>query len=309
MSGSTCLTFEEPELACMLENLQKGKKGSSKGFREGKNGWNKDESRHILKTGKGGRLKLQSDRLNRGWKDQPAHGTNKGRGRSQLAQVDDLLARTRCFKCGELGHLAKDLPSEQGIHHKFRYFHQRNGFCADHCRNNSWAGVSRNDFAGVSRADCAGVSSNDSRVRDSRNESRADDDSRNEPSMYVGSRNGPCVEVDFQRDDETFLDVRKDDVTFLDVQTDGVTLLVPCSSSSFTLGSVVVAGPREKVCSDMKLESDGGTDDSTSGPLAKSVEMERLVGIAVANGTPIRVAYKDVRRRMRIEASSTEGTR
>ena len=25
-------TFEEPELACMLENLQKGRKGSSKGF-------------------------------------------------------------------------------------------------------------------------------------------------------------------------------------------------------------------------------------------------------------------------------------
>ena len=30
--------------------------------------------------------------------------------------------------------------------------------------------------------------------------------------------------------------------------------------------------------------------------------MKRLVEIAVANGTPIRVAYKDVRRRMRIEA-------
>ena len=56
------------------------------------------------------------------------------------------------------------------------------------------------------------------------------------------------------------------------------------------------------VCSDMKLESDGGTDDSSSGPLAKLAEMKRLVGIAVANGTPIRVAYKDVRRRMRIEA-------
>ena len=102
--------------------------------------------------------------------------------------------------------------------------------------------------------------------------------------------------------DETFLDVRKDDVTFLDVQTDGVTLLVPCSSSSFSFGSVVVVGPRENVCSDMKWESDGGTDDSTSGLLAKSAEMKRLVGIAVANGTPIRVAYKDVRKRMRIEA-------
>ena len=43
-------------------------------------------------------------------------------------------------------------------------------------------------------------------------------------------------------------------------------------------------------------------DDSKPEPLAKSAEMKRLVGIAVANGTPIRVAYKDVRRRMRIEA-------
>ena len=98
-------TFEGPELACMLENLQKGRKGSSKGFRRGKKGCSKGESRDVLKVstkeaGKGGppenykqvRLKLQSDRLNRGWRDQPAHGTNKGRGRPQLAQVDDLLA-------------------------------------------------------------------------------------------------------------------------------------------------------------------------------------------------------------------------
>ena len=141
---------------------------------------------------------------------------------------------------------------------------------------------------------------------DSRNESRADDDSRNEPTMYFDSRNGRCAGVDFQQDDETFLDVRKDEVTFLDVQTDGVTLPVPCSSSSFSLGSVVVVGPRENVCSDMKFESDGGTDDSKPEPLAKSVEMKRLVGIAVANGTPIRAAYKDVRRRMRIEARRQE---
>ena len=52
----------------------------------------------------------------------------------------------------------------------------------------------------------------------------------------------------------------------------------------------------------MKFESDGGTDDSKPEPLAKSAEMKRLVGIAVASGTPIRVAYKDVRKRMRIEA-------
>ena len=115
------VTFEEPEWACMLESLQKGKKGSGKGFWKGKKGWSKGESRDVLKAGKGGRpenykqvrWKLQSDRLNRGWKDQPAHGTNKGRGPSQLAQMDDLLARTRCFKCGELGHLAKECPQNK----------------------------------------------------------------------------------------------------------------------------------------------------------------------------------------------------
>ena len=120
------------------------------------------------------------------------------------------------------------------------------------CRDNSCAGVSRSDCAGfsqddsagVSRGDCAGVSRNFSRICNSRNESRADDDSQNAPTMYVDSRNGLCIEVDFQRDDETFLDVRKDHVTFLDVQTDGVTLPVPCSSSSFSLGSVVVVGCR-----------------------------------------------------------------
>ena len=52
----------------------------------------------------------------------------------------------------------------------------------------------------------------------------------------------------------------------------------------------------------MKFESDGGTDDSKPEPLAKSAEMKRLVGIAVASGTPIRVAHQDVRKRMRIEA-------
>ena len=74
--------------------------------------------------------------------------------------------------------------------------------------------------------------------------------------MYFDSRNDRYAEVDFQQDGKTFLDVRKDDVTFLDVQTDGVTLPVPCSISSFSLGSVVDDGPRENVCSDMKFESD-----------------------------------------------------
>ena len=118
--------FEEPELAFLLENHQKGHRGSSKGFRRGKKGWSKGESRDVLKfstkeAGKGGRpenckqvrLKLQSDRLNRRWKDQSTHGTNKERGRPQLAQVDDLLARTHCFKCGELGRLANYCPQNK----------------------------------------------------------------------------------------------------------------------------------------------------------------------------------------------------
>ena len=154
--------FEEPELACMLENLQKGRKGLSKGFRRVKKGWSKGESRGGLKlstkeAGKGGRpenykqhrLKLQSDRLNKGWRDQPAHGTNKGRGRPQLAQVDHLLARTLCFKCGALGHLAKDCPqNNEPTTNSETFFsgmvcndsctvHPRHDFCADHSRDNS----------------------------------------------------------------------------------------------------------------------------------------------------------------------------
>ena len=167
-----------------------GQKGVEQGFRKGKKRWSKGESGDVLKlptkeAGKGGRhenckqvrVKLQSDRLNRFWRDQPAHGTNKGRGRSQLAQVGDLLARTRCFKCGELGHLAKDCPQNKEPTTSSETFfsgvvcndsctvHPRNDFCADHSRDNSRTGVSRND----------------ARARDSPDESRADDDSRNEP--------------------------------------------------------------------------------------------------------------------------------
>ena len=92
--------------------------------------------------------------------------------------MDDLLVHTRCFKCGELGHLVKDCPQNKEpttnsetffsgmVCNDSCYVHPRNDFCADHSRDNFRAGVSRDD----------------SRAHDSRNESRADDDSRNEPS-------------------------------------------------------------------------------------------------------------------------------
>ena len=80
--------FGELELACMLENLWKGRQGSNKGFRRGKKGWSKGESRYVLKistkeAGKGGRrenykqvqLKLHNDRLGVGWR--PASSWNE----------------------------------------------------------------------------------------------------------------------------------------------------------------------------------------------------------------------------------------
>ena len=212
--------------------------------------------------------------------------------------MDDLLACTRCFKCGELEHLAKDCPQNKELTTNPETFfsgmvcndsftvHPRNDFRADHFRDNSRAGDSRND----------------SRARDSRNESRADDDSRNEPSANVDSRNGLCVEGDFQRDDETFLGGRKYDMTSLDVQTDGVALPVPGSSSSFSLGSVVVVGPSENQCRNVKLESGGRAEHSMSEPLVNSPEMKRLMEIPIANGASIRTAYKAARKRLRIEA-------
>ena len=164
--------------------------------------------------------------------------------------------------------------------------HPRNDFCADHSRDNSRSGVYRND----------------SRTRDTRNESRANDDSRNERSANVDSRNGLCVEDDFQRDGETFLGVRKDDVTFPDVQTDGVNLPVPGSSSSFSLASVVVVGPRENQCRDVKLESGGEAEHHMSEPFVNSPETKRLMEIAIASGASVRTACKTVRKRLRIEA-------
>ena len=88
--------------------------------------------------------------------------------------MDDLLACTRCFKCGELEHLAKDCPQNKELTTNPETFfsgmvcndsctvHPRNDFRADHFRDNS-------------------------RARDSRNDSFADDDSRNEPSTHVDS--------------------------------------------------------------------------------------------------------------------------
>ena len=130
--------FEEPELACILENLQKGRKGSGKYHRKAREGFGKGEFRDKKSFGKGefrdkekfwqgefrdkeggkgnrpeNYKKLQGDRLNRGWRDQPIRATYKGRYRPQLAHVGDLITRTRCFKCGELGHLARNCAQKK----------------------------------------------------------------------------------------------------------------------------------------------------------------------------------------------------
>ena len=107
-------TFEEPELACMLENHQKVKKGSSKGFWRGKKGWSKGESRDVLKistkeTGKGGRpenhkqVRLTSRPMER-TKDVVAHSWLKW----MISSFAPVVS-----KCGELGHLAKDCPQNK----------------------------------------------------------------------------------------------------------------------------------------------------------------------------------------------------
>ena len=89
--------FEEPELSCMLENLQKDRKGSSKGFWRGKKGWSKGESRGGLKlstkeAGKGGRPEnYKQHRL----KLQGVVSTEAG-------EISRLMERA------ELGHFAKD---------------------------------------------------------------------------------------------------------------------------------------------------------------------------------------------------------
>ena len=97
-------------------------------------------------------------------------------------------------------------------------------------------------------------------------------------------------------------------MTFLDVQTDGVTLPVPYASSSFSLGSVVVVGPRENVCSDMKFVSDGGTDDSKPEPLAKSAEMKRLVGDRCCEWYSHPCCVQGCEKADANRGSSTEGT-
>ena len=49
----------------------------------------------------------------RGWRDQPTRPTYKGCYPPQFVHVDDLLTRTRCFKCGELGHLARNCSQKR----------------------------------------------------------------------------------------------------------------------------------------------------------------------------------------------------
>ena len=90
------------------QRCRKGKKGSGKGeFRDKKGGKGSRPQNN-----KQIRPKLQRDRLNRGCRDQPDRETSKCRGRPQQPHVDDL-ARTRFFKSGELGRLAKDCPQNK----------------------------------------------------------------------------------------------------------------------------------------------------------------------------------------------------
>ena len=115
------LTFEEPELACILENLQKGRKGSGKYHRKGRKGFGKGEFRD-KEGGKGNRpenykqvrLKLQGDRLNSGWRDQSTRATYKGRYRPQFADVGDFLTRTRGFLVCRIGASCEKWFSEKG---------------------------------------------------------------------------------------------------------------------------------------------------------------------------------------------------
>ena len=87
--------------------------------------------------------------------------------------MDDLLARTRCFKFGELGHLARDCP-----------------------RKKERATSSEKIFSGMVCNDaCAG---------DSRNESRADGDSRHELCVNDEFQRDNETFLDVRKDDETF---------------------------------------------------------------------------------------------------------
>ena len=162
--------------------------------------------------------------------------------------MDDLLARARCFKCGELEHLANDFPQNKEPTTKSETF---------------FSGMVYNDSCNVHPR-------NDSRARDSRNDSVLTMTLETNPVCMLILETGCVLTLTFKEMMKLSSVFREDDGTFLDVQTDGVTLPVPGSSSSFSLGSVVVVGPRENVCSEMKLESDGGSDNSTSEPLAKS---------------------------------------
>ena len=95
--GSTCLASlrtlrsKSRSWPVCWRTSRMAKRGRAKVSGEAKKGWSKGESGDVLKlstmeAGKGGRpenykqvrVKLQSDRLIRGWRDQPAHGTNKG---------------------------------------------------------------------------------------------------------------------------------------------------------------------------------------------------------------------------------------
>ena len=96
-------TFEEPELACILENLQKAKRSLGRIIVKARRALAKASS-ETRRVAKATAPKTTGN---------PTRGTSKGRSRPHFAQVDDLLTRTRCFKCGELGHLARNCSQKK----------------------------------------------------------------------------------------------------------------------------------------------------------------------------------------------------
>ena len=127
-------TFEEPELACMLESLQKGKKGSGKGFRKGKKGCSKNESRDVLKAERAVVLRT-TNKFDGSCR--AIDLTEAGKISQLMERIKDVVVhswlRWMNFSLApvvsnvESWGILRRNPSEQGNNHKFRDFLQWHG--------------------------------------------------------------------------------------------------------------------------------------------------------------------------------------